>query len=63
MNGYKKPRAPIYFRLARMEVSCKSPGSNSWEPLRPNSSQPRRKTDRLSYERQQETRDSQSLSL
>lgn len=40
-----------------MEVSCRSPGSNSWEPFRPNSSQPRRKTDRLSYRRQQGTTD------
>ncbi len=46
-----------------MEVSCKSPGSNSWEPFRPNSSQPRRKTVRLSYKRQQGTTDGQSLSL
>lgn len=46
-----------------MEVSCRSPGSNSWEPFRPNSSQPRRKTDRLSYGRQQGTTDRQSLSL
>lgn len=37
-----------------MEVSCRSPGSNSWAPFRPNSSQPRRKTDRLSWRRQQQ---------
>lgn len=44
----------IYLRLARMEVSCKSPGSNSWAPFRPSSSQPRRKTDRLSWRKQQQ---------
>lgn len=39
----------IYLRLARIDVSCRSPGSNSWEPFRPNSSQPRRNTVRLSW--------------
>lgn len=52
----------MYLRLARMEVSCKSPGSNSWEPFKPNSSQPRRKTDRLSQREQQGTRGSQHQS-
>lgn len=46
-----------------MEVSCKSPGSNSWAPFKPSSSQPRRKTDRLSYKRQQRTTDLQSSAL
>ena len=31
-----------------MDVSCRSPGSNSWDPFRPNSSQPLRNTVRLS---------------
>lgn len=43
--------AHSYLRLARMEVSWRSPGSNNWAPLRPSSSQPRRKTDRLSCKR------------
>lgn len=49
-----------YLRLARMEVSWRSPGSNSWAPLRPSSSQPLRKTDRLSYRGRQEAAVSQS---
>lgn len=37
-----------YLAVGRVDVSCRSPGSNSWDPFSPNSSQPRRNTPRLS---------------
>lgn len=37
-----------YLAVGRVDVSCRSPGSKSWEPFSPNSSQPRKNTLRLS---------------
>lgn len=47
--------AESYLAAGRVDVSCRSPGSNSWDPFNPNSSQPRRNTPRLSCSEQGNT--------